>query len=72
MTPLDAARLEGVDAFFRAANYLAAAQLYLADNPLLDRPLAATDVKKRLLGHWGTIPGLTLVHAHLNRLIQDT
>ncbi|HTF91350.1 MAG TPA: phosphoketolase family protein [Planctomycetota bacterium] len=67
-----ALRLEPLDAFWRAANYLAAAQIYLQANPLLRRPLVAEDVKPRLLGHWGTVPGITLVSAHLNRLIQDT
>ncbi len=69
---IDPNRLHAVDAFFRASNYLAAAQLYLAENALLAEPLAARHIKHRLLGHWGTVPGLNLIQAHLNRLIQDT
>jgi xylulose-5-phosphate/fructose-6-phosphate phosphoketolase len=61
--------LERVDAWWRAANYLSVGQIYLMDNPLLRRALAAEDVKPRLLGHWGTTPGLNLVYAHLNRVI---
>ena len=69
---ISANRLTHVDAHFRAANYLSAAQLYLADNPLLHEPLRPEHIKPRLLGHWGTAPGLNLIYAHLNRLIQDT
>ncbi|MBN9239099.1 MAG: phosphoketolase [Micrococcales bacterium 70-64] len=58
-----------VDAWWRAANYLTVGQIYLRDNALLRRPLQATDIKPRLLGHWGTSPALNLVYAHLNRLI---
>ena len=65
-------RLDQIDAHFRAANYIGAAQLYLRDNALLREPLRAENIKARLLGHWGTQPGLNLVYAHLNRLIQDT
>jgi xylulose-5-phosphate/fructose-6-phosphate phosphoketolase len=65
-------RLNQLDTQWRAANYLAAAQIYLRRNPLLREPLRAEDIKPRLLGHWGTVPGLTLVYTHLNRLIQDT
>ncbi len=65
-------RLAELHRYWRAANYLGAAQLYLRDNVLLDRPLLASDIKPRLLGHWGTQPGLNLIYAHLNRLIQDT
>ena len=65
-------RLVHLHRYWQATNYLAAAQLYLRDNVLLDRPLLATDIKPRLLGHWGTVPGLNLVYAHLNRLVQDT
>jgi xylulose-5-phosphate/fructose-6-phosphate phosphoketolase len=65
-------RLQQLDAYWRAANYLGAAQLFLKENPLLHEPLAPEHIKPRLLGHWGTQPGLNLVYAHLNRLIQDT
>jgi xylulose-5-phosphate/fructose-6-phosphate phosphoketolase len=58
-----------IDAYWRAANYLSVGQIYLLDNPLLTEPLAAEHVKPRLLGHWGTTPGLNLVYAHLNRVI---
>ena len=59
-----------LDAYWRAANYLAVGQIYLLDNPLLRKPLRAEHVKPRLLGHWGTTPGLNLVYAHLNRVIR--
>jgi xylulose-5-phosphate/fructose-6-phosphate phosphoketolase len=64
------AELGQVDAWWRAANYLSVGQIYLLDNPLLRRPLAPEHVKPRLLGHWGTTPGINLVHAHLNRVIR--
>jgi phosphoketolase len=67
-TPAD---LERIDAYWRAANYLSVGQIYLLDNPLLREPLAAEHVKPRLLGHWGTTPGLNLLYAHLNRVIAD-
>lgn len=63
--------LETVDAWWRAANYLSVGQIYLMRNPLLERPLEPDDVKPRLLGHWGTSPGLNLVYAHLNRAIVE-
>ena len=66
------ARLDQLQMLFRAANYLSLAELYLCDNALLRRPLEPRHIKKRLLGHWGTVPGINLVYAHLNRLIQDT
>ncbi len=59
-----------LDAYFRAANYLTAGQIYLMDNPLLRRPLVSEDIKPRLLGHWGTSPGLNFVYAHLSRMIK--
>ncbi|MBF6613863.1 MAG: phosphoketolase family protein [Chloroflexi bacterium] len=65
-------RMEQIHAFWRAANYLGAAQLYLRANALLREPLRVEHIKPRLLGHWGTVPGLTFVYAHLNRLIQET
>jgi xylulose-5-phosphate/fructose-6-phosphate phosphoketolase len=64
-----AAELATLDAWWRAANYLAVGQIYLLDNPLLRRPLAREHIKPRLLGHWGTTPGLTFLWAHLNRVI---
>jgi xylulose-5-phosphate/fructose-6-phosphate phosphoketolase len=63
---------EGLNAYWRAANYLAACQIYLKENPLLREPLKADHIKPRLLGHWGTTPGLNLIYVHLNRLIRNT
>ncbi|GAA3827516.1 phosphoketolase family protein [Nocardioides panacisoli] len=63
--------LDRIDRWFRAANYLSVGQIYLLDNPLLERALEPEDIKPRLLGHWGTTPGLNLVYAHLNRLIRE-
>ena len=63
--------LAPVTRYRRATNYLAAAQIYLKDNVLLDEPLRPTHIKDRLLGHWGTCPGINLVYAHLNRLIRE-
>jgi xylulose-5-phosphate/fructose-6-phosphate phosphoketolase len=71
-TPITKERLAALDAFWRAANFLGVSQLYMKENALLRRPLAADQIKPRLLGHWGTQPGLNLIYAHLNRLIQDT
>ena len=68
---LGAARLRQVDALWRAANYLSVGQIYLLDNPLLREPLCPEQIKPRLLGHWGTSPGLNFVYAHLNRAILD-
>jgi xylulose-5-phosphate/fructose-6-phosphate phosphoketolase len=65
-----AEQLELVDAWWRAANYLSVGQIYLLDNPLLREPLTLDHVKPRLLGHWGTTPGLNLIYAHLNRVIR--
>src|ERR687898_2130529 len=62
--------LRQIDGYWRAANYLSVGQIYLLDNPLLREPLDAEHVKPRLLGHFGTTPGLNLVYAHLNRAIQ--
>ena len=67
---LDAATLASLDAYWRAANYLAVGQIYLLENPLLEQPLTLAHVKPRLLGHWGTTPGLNFVYAHLNRVIK--
>jgi xylulose-5-phosphate/fructose-6-phosphate phosphoketolase len=62
--------VSAIDAWWRAANYLSVGQIYLLDNPLLNEPLSAAHVKPRLLGHWGTTPGLNFVYAHLNRAIR--
>src|SRR4051812_9036204 len=62
--------LERIDAWWRAANYLSIGQIYLLDNPLLREPLRTEHVKPRLLGHWGTTPGLNFIYAHLNRVIR--
>jgi xylulose-5-phosphate/fructose-6-phosphate phosphoketolase len=68
--PLDEDELHRLDAYWRAANYLSVGQIYLLDNPLLREPLLLEHVKPRLLGHWGTTPGLNFVYAHLNRVIR--
>ena len=68
--PLTTSELELIDAYWRAANYLSVGQIYLMDNPLLRKPLLAEHVKPRLVGHWGTTPGLNLIYSHLNRVIQ--
>jgi xylulose-5-phosphate/fructose-6-phosphate phosphoketolase len=73
MTPatvLSADERDLIDAYWRAANYLSVGQIYLLDNPLLREPLEAEHVKPRLLGHFGTTPGLNFVYAHLNRAIN--
>ena len=62
--------LAKVDAYWRAANYLAAAQLYMLDNPLLREPLTRDQIKKKIVGHWGTVPGQNFVYVHLNRVIK--
>src|SRR6266849_943134 len=59
-----------LDAYWRAANYLSVGQIYLMDNPLLRQPLKPEHIKPRLLGHWGTTPGLNFIYAHLNRVIK--
>jgi xylulose-5-phosphate/fructose-6-phosphate phosphoketolase len=69
--PLDADQLRRIDAYWRAANYLSVGQIYLLDNPLLREPLQPAHIKPRLLGHFGTVPGLNLVYAHLNRAIRE-
>ncbi len=68
--PLSGEELEHINAWWRAANYLAVGQIYLLANPLLREPLRPEHVKPRLLGHWGTTPGLNLLYAHVNRLIR--
>src|SRR5579863_7130900 len=62
--------LRKIDAYWRAANYLSVGQIYLLDNPLLREPLKIEHVKPRLLGHWGTTPGLNFIYAHFNRAIK--
>src|SRR5256712_3077222 len=69
---LSTEEIEGLDAYWRAANYLTVGQIYLQDNPLLREPLRAEHIKPRLLGHWGTSPGLSFIYLHLNRLIRET
>ncbi len=68
--PLSKNELELIDAYWRAANYLSVGQIYLYDNPLLKEPLSREHIKPRLLGHWGTTPGLNFIYAHLNRVIK--
>src|ERR1700677_3315044 len=68
--PLTRAELDLIDAWWRAANYLSVGQIYLMSNPMLAEPLRPENVKPRLLGHWGTTPGLNLIYAHLNRVIK--
>jgi xylulose-5-phosphate/fructose-6-phosphate phosphoketolase len=63
--------LKKMDAYWRAANYLAVGQIHLFDNPLLKRPLTLADVKPMLLGHWGTNPGQNFIYVHLNRVIMQ-
>jgi xylulose-5-phosphate/fructose-6-phosphate phosphoketolase len=69
--PLDVEQLRKIDAYWRAANYLSVGQIYLLDNPLLRQPLKKEHVKPRLLGHWGTTPGLNFIYVHCNRLIKN-
>jgi xylulose-5-phosphate/fructose-6-phosphate phosphoketolase len=70
-SPLTPDELSALDAYWRAANYLSVGQIYLLDNPLLREPLRPEHVKPRLLGHWGTTPGLNLLYAHMNRAIRE-
>lgn len=70
MNVLTSDMLYKLDAYYRASNYIALAQIYLRDNPLLKRPLEFSDVKTRLVGHWGTVPGQTFIYTHLNRIIK--
>lgn len=67
---LDPDLLRKLDAYWRAANYLSVGQIYLYDNPLLKKPLTLAHIKPRLLGHWGTTPGLNFIYVHLNRVIK--
>jgi xylulose-5-phosphate/fructose-6-phosphate phosphoketolase len=68
--PLSEAELTGIDAWWRAANYLSVGQIYLLDNPLLREELSPEHIKPRLLGHWGTTPGLNFIYAHMNRALR--
>src|ERR1700743_2363635 len=70
-TALSTDDLLKLDAYWRAANYLSVGQIYLLDNPLLKEPLELKHVKPRLLGHWGTTPGLNFIYVHLNHLIKE-
>src|SRR5450830_1538766 len=69
--PLAPDLLQKMNAYWRAANYLSVGQIYLYDNPLLKKPLTLEDVKPRLMGHWGTTPGLNFIYVHLNRIIKN-
>ena len=69
-TPLSPETLRQMHAYWRAANYLSVGQIYLLANPLLKEPLKIEHVKPRLLGHWGTTPGLNFIYVHLNRMIK--
>ena len=69
--PLSQEYLEKMDKYFRAVNFISATQLYLLDNPLLERPLKSTDIKKKIVGHWGTVPGQNFIYTHLNRIIKQ-
>src|SRR2546429_7626395 len=71
MPPLSADDFRRIDAYWRAANYLSVGQIYLLENPLLREPLTIDHTKPRLLGHWGTTPGLNFVYVHLNRIIRE-
>ena len=68
--PITDELLQKMDAYWRAANYLSAGQLYLLDNPLLKEPLTMDQIKKKIVGHWGTVPGQNFVYTHLNRAIK--
>ena len=67
---LGADELDKTDAYWRACNYLSLGMIYLLDNPLLTEPLRSEHIKNRLLGHWGSSPGLSFIYVHLNRLIK--
>ncbi len=69
--PLALEELARIDAYWRGANYLSVGQIFLLANPLLAEPLRPEHVKPRLLGHWGTTPGLNLIYAHMNRVITN-
>ncbi|MDE3019198.1 MAG: phosphoketolase, partial [Nitrospirota bacterium] len=69
--PVSPDMLRKMDAYWRAANYVSVGQIYLFHNPLLKDPLARAHIKPRLLGHWGTTPGLNFIYVHLNRVIKE-
>ncbi|MGH7103781.1 MAG: phosphoketolase, partial [Acetobacteraceae bacterium] len=69
--PLSADELTQINQWWNAANYLSVGQVYLLDNPLLRTPLKREHIKPRLLGHWGTTPGLNFIYVHLNRIIRE-
>ena len=69
--PATEEELAAMDRYWRAANYLSACQLYLLDNPLLEKPLSEDDIKKKIVGHWGTVPGQNFIYTHLNRVIKE-
>ena len=71
MSNISKEELKKLDAYFRASNYLSVGQLYLLDNPLLKRKLTLNDVKPKLVGHWGTVPGQNFIYTHLNRIIPN-
>src|ERR1043165_4486170 len=68
---LSSEELQKLDGYWRASNYLSVGQIYLKDNPLLKVPLTREHIKPRLLGHWGTTPGLNFIYVHLNRIINN-
>src|SRR5215469_16388687 len=68
--PLSADELQKIDAYWRACKYLALGMIYLLDNPLLREPLKPEHIKNRLLGHWGSSPGIAFIYTHLNRIIR--
>jgi len=70
-TSLSPEMMRLMQAWWRAANFLSVGQIYLLDNPLLDEPLKPEHIKPRLLGHWGTTPGLNFIYVHLNRIIKE-
>ncbi len=69
--PLSAEQQTALDAYWRAANYVSVGQIYLLDNPLFTQPLTREHIKPRLLGHWGTTPGLNFIYVPLNRIIKE-
>ena len=69
--PLTKTELNKLNAYWRAANYLSVGQIYLLNNPLLREPLKLEHIKPRLLGHWGTTPGVNFIYAHMNRVIKN-